>query len=157
MMITSPILYPQAIIFKCIKYAKCFYFSKTGSPVRTVKIENHIFFHFSLKIWTQKLSKRISFEIFLTSRQSVLLHTSSKSIFDLRMTSFLTIMTSLWRNNVTLTLRHLFGRSYNLNFWPICTSPTSAILNQSGSSSSLGIILRIILLRSCYFIVIGQL
>lgn len=55
----------------------------------------------------------------------------------------LIIMTSQWRYNVTWTLRYLLKRSFNLNFRPICTSPTSAILDQSGSSSSLGIILRI--------------
>ena len=59
------------------------------------------------------------------------------------------IMTSHWRNNyyVTKTLRNL-----SLKFRPICTSPTSAILNRSGS---LDIILRIILrnvLRNHYVI-----
>ena len=51
-MMTSLTLYPQAIIFKCIKYAKCFYFSKTGPvlftvrssfPVQMVKIESQFF------------------------------------------------------------------------------------------------------------------
>ena len=51
-MMSSLTLYPQAIIFKCIKYAKCFYFSRTGPvlftvrssfPVQMVKIESQFF------------------------------------------------------------------------------------------------------------------
>ena len=37
LMMTSPTLYPQAITFKCIKYAKCFYFSRTGPLSRSTR------------------------------------------------------------------------------------------------------------------------
>ena len=106
-MMSSLTLYPQAIIFKCIKYAKCFYFSRTG-PVRSSSRSVPLFrskwsklspnFFFSLKIWTPKMTKRRSFDFLLTFWQSVLLHTSSKSISHLQMTS------SFSHNDVTMTL-----------------------------------------------------
>ena len=140
---TSLTLYPQAIIFKCIKYAKCFYFSRTGLLNRSKRSKLSPSFSSPWKFEPQKWPKEgllIFFWLFDNQFCFILV---PKVYFIYKWRHHLIIMTSQWRFNVTWTIRYLWKRSYNLNFRPICTSPTSAILSQSGSSSSLDIILRI--------------
>ena len=100
-------------------------------------------FFFSLKFEPQKWPKEGRMTFFWLFDNQFCFILVPKVYFIYKWRHHLIIMTSQWRYNVTWTLRYLLKRSFNLNFRPICTSPTSAILDQSGSSSSLGIILRI--------------
>jgi len=151
-MMSSLTLYPQAIIFKCIKYAKCFYFSRTGrtgpvpftGPVHfTGPNGQNWVFSSPWKFEPQKWPKEGHLTFFWLFDNQFCFILVPKVYFIYKWRHHLIIMTSQWRYYVTWTLRYLLKRSFNLNFRPICTSPTSAILDQSGSSSSLGIILRI--------------